>query len=359
MSSTWGNNLKITIFGQSHSEAIGVVIDGFPAGFRVDFEALQAFLARRAPGNAPFATARKEADKPEFVSGLVDGVTCGAPICALIRNTDTRSADYQNIAECPRPSHADYPAHVRYGGAQDVRGGGHFSGRLTAPLCIAGALCLQYLQQKNIHIGAHIAAVGGIADTPFDAVTVGKEQFLTGTFPVLSQTAKAAMQERIAAARADGDSVGGMIEVAAVGLPAGIGNPPFDGLENRISSLLFGIPAVKGVEFGNGFEAATLTGSQNNDAYCVENGEIKTVTNRHGGILGGISTGMPLVCRVAIKPTPSIAKEQQSVNLKTKQPQTLLIHGRHDPCIVPRAVPCVESALAIAILDSMIGSVNE
>ena len=359
MSSTWGNNLKITIFGQSHSEAIGVVIDGFPAGFRVDFEALQAFLARRAPGNAPFATARKEADKPEFVSGLVDGVTCGAPICALIRNTDTRSADYQNIAECPRPSHADYPAHVRYGGAQDVRGGGHFSGRLTAPLCIAGALCLQYLQQKNIHIGAHIAAIGGIADTPFDAVTVGKEQFLTDTFPVLSQTAKAAMQERIAAARADGDSVGGTIEVAAVGLPAGIGNPPFDGLENRISSLLFGIPAVKGVEFGNGFEAATLTGSQNNDAYCVENGEIKTVTNRHGGILGGISTGMPLVCRVAIKPTPSIGKEQQSVNLKTKQPQTLLIHGRHDPCIVPRAVPCVESALAIAILDSMIGSVDE
>ncbi len=359
MSSTWGNNLKITIFGQSHSEAIGVVIDGFPAGFRVDFEALQAFLARRAPGNAPFATARKEADKPEFVSGLVDGVTCGAPICALIRNTDTRSADYKNIAECPRPSHADYPAQVRYGGAQDVRGGGHFSGRLTAPLCIAGALCLQYLQQKNIHIGAHIAAVGGIADTPFNAITVGKEQFLTDTFPVLSQTAKVAMQERIAAARADGDSVGGMIEVAAVGLPAGIGNPPFDGLENRISSLLFGIPAVKGVEFGNGFEAATLTGSQNNDAYCVENGEIKTVTNRHGGILGGISTGMPLVCRVAIKPTPSIAKEQQSVNLKTKQPQTLLIHGRHDPCIVPRAVPCVESALAIALLDSMIGSVNE
>ena len=359
MSSAWGNNLKITIFGQSHSEAIGVVIDGFPAGFRVDFEALQAFLARRAPGNAPFATARKEADKPEFVSGLVNGVTCGAPICALIRNTDTRSADYQNIAECPRPSHADYPAHVRYGGAQDVRGGGHFSGRLTAPLCIAGALCLQYLQQKNIHIGAHIAAIGGIADTPFDAVTVGKEQFLTDTFPVLSQTAKEAMQERIAAARADGDSVGGTIEVAAVGLPAGIGNPPFDGLENRISSLLFGIPAVKGVEFGNGFEAATLTGSRNNDAYCVENGEIKTVTNRHGGILGGISTGMPLVCRVAIKPTPSIAKEQQSVNLKTKQPQTLLIHGRHDPCIVPRAVPCVESALAIAILDSMIGSVNE
>lgn len=359
MSSTWGNNLKITIFGQSHSEAIGVVIDGFPAGFRVDFEALQSFLARRAPGNAPFATARKEADKPEFVSGLVDGVTCGAPICALIRNTDTRSADYKNIAECPRPSHADYPAHVRYGGAQDVRGGGHFSGRLTAPLCIAGALCLQYLQQKNVHIGAHIAAVGGIADTPFNAITVGKEQFLTDTFPVLSQTAKVAMQERIAAARADGDSVGGMIEVAAVGLPAGIGNPPFDGLENRISSLLFGIPAVKGVEFGNGFEAATLTGSQNNDAYCVENGEIKTVTNRHGGILGGISTGMPLVCRVAIKPTPSIAKEQQSVNLKTKQPQTLLIHGRHDPCIVPRAVPCVESALAIALLDSMIGSVNE
>ncbi len=354
MSSTWGNHLKITIFGQSHSEAIGVVIDGFPAGFRVDFEALEKHMSRRAPGNAAFATARKEADKPEFVSGLVDGVTCGAPICALIRNTDTRSGDYKNIALCPRPSHADYPAHVRYGGAQDVRGGGHFSGRLTAPLCIAGALCLQYLQTKGIHIGAHIAAIGGIADTPFDAVNVGKEQFLTDAFPVFSETAKQAMQERIAAARADGDSVGGVIEVAAVGLSVGIGNPPFDGLENRISSLFFGIPAVKGVEFGNGFEAAALTGSQNNDAYCVEDDVIKTVTNRHGGILGGLSTGMPLVCRVAIKPTPSIGKEQQSVNLQTKEPQTLVINGRHDPCIVPRAVPCVESALAIALTDCMI-----
>ncbi len=359
MSSTWGNHLKITVFGQSHSEAIGVVIDGFPAGFRVDFEALEKHMSRRAPGNAAFATARKEADKPEFVSGLVNGVTCGAPICALIRNTDTRSGDYQNIAQCPRPSHADYPAHVRYGGAQDVRGGGHFSGRLTAPLCIAGALCLQYLQQKNIHIGAHIAAIGDIADIPFDATNVGKQHFLTDAFPTLSTDAKKTMQERIAAARADGDSVGGVIEVAAVGLPVGIGNPPFDGLENRISSLFFGIPAVKGVEFGNGFEAATLTGSQNNDAYCVENGVIKTVTNRHGGILGGLSTGMPLVCRVAIKPTPSIAKEQQSVNLQTKQPQTLTVNGRHDPCIVPRAVPCVESALAVAIMDSMIGGVNQ
>lgn len=359
MSSSWGNHLKITVFGQSHSEAIGVVIDGFPAGFRVDFEALEKHMSRRAPGNAAFATARKEADKPEFVSGLVDGVTCGAPICALIRNTDTRSGDYKNIAQCPRPSHADYPAHVRYSGFQDVRGGGHFSGRLTAPLCIAGALCLQYLQQKNIHIGAHIAAVGGIADTPFDAVNVSKEHFLTDAFPVLSQTAKRAMQDCIAAARADGDSVGGVVEVAAVGLSAGIGDPPFEGLENRISSLLFGIPAVKGVEFGNGFEAATLTGSQNNDAYCVDNGTIKTVTNRHGGILGGLSTGMPLICRVAIKPTPSIAKEQQSVNLQTMQPQTLVVSGRHDPCIVPRAVPCVESALAVALTDSILGGINQ
>jgi chorismate synthase len=356
MSSVWGNHLKITVFGQSHSEAIGVVIDGFPAGFRVDFEALHTFLARRAPGNAAFATARKEADIPEFVSGLVDGVTCGAPICALIRNTDTRSGDYKNIAQCPRPSHADYPAHVRYDGFQDVRGGGHFSGRLTAPLCIVGALCLQYLQTKNIRIGAHIAAVGGIADTPFDAVNVCDDHFLTDAFPVLSETAKTAMQERIAAARADGDSVGGVIEAAVIGLPVGIGEPPFEGLENRISSLLFGVPAVKGVEFGNGFEAATLTGSQNNDAYCVKNGEIKTVTNRHGGILGGLSTGMPLLCRVAVKPTPSIAKEQQSVNLQTKEPQTLVVNGRHDPCIVPRAVPCVEAVLAVALTDTILGS---
>lgn len=355
MSSVWGKNIKITLFGQSHSEAIGVVIDGFPAGFRVDFEALNAFLARRSPGNAAFATARKEADVPEFVSGLVNGVTCGAPIMAMIRNTDTRSGDYAALAACPRPSHADYPAHVRFGGFQDVRGGGHFSGRLTAPLCVAGGICLQYLQKRGIAVGAHIAAVGGIKDTPFDPVTVNKEQFLTDTFPVLDSTAREAMQQRIAAVRKEGDSVGGVIEVAAVGLPAGIGDSPFDGLENRISSLLFGIPAVKGVEFGNGFEATELTGFGNNDAfYYDDNGAVKTRTNRHGGILGGISTGMPLICRVAIKPTPSIAKEQDSVNLQTGREQKLTVKGRHDPCIVPRAVPCVEAALAIALCDSVL-----
>ncbi len=356
MSSMWGNNIKLSLFGQSHSDAIGVVIDGFPAGFAVDFEALNAFMARRAPGNASFATARKEADAPEFVSGLVNGITCGAPIMAMIRNTDTRSADYAALAACPRPSHADYPAHVRYNGFQDVRGGGHFSGRLTAPLCVAGAICLQYLQKRGIAVGAHIAAIGGIKDIPFDPVTINTEQFLTDTFPVLDSTAKEAMQQRIAAARSEGDSVGGIVEVAAVGVPAGIGDSPFDGLENRISSLMFGIPAVKGVEFGNGFEAAGLTGFSNNDAfYYDDNGAVKTRTNRHGGILGGISTGMPITCRVAIKPTPSIAKEQDSVNLQTGCNQKLTVGGRHDPCIVPRAVPCVEAAMAVALCDSLLG----
>ncbi|MBP3436136.1 MAG: chorismate synthase [Clostridia bacterium] len=354
MSSIFGRKLKISIFGQSHAEAIGVVIDGFPAGFAVDRAALRAFMARRAPGQHAFATSRKEADEVEFISGLLDDVTCGAPICAVIRNTNTRSEDYRELFDQPRPSHADYPADVRYGGAQDVRGGGHFSGRLTAALCVAGGLCLQYLAQKGIAIGAHIAAIGGVKDTPFDTVKVTAADFLGGTFPVLNEAAGDAMRAVIEAARADGDSVGGIIECAAVGLPAGIGDPMFDGLENRLSAAVFGIPAVRGVEFGNGFEAATLRGSENNDCYYEKDGVIRTCTNNHGGVLGGISTGMPLVFRAAIKPTPSIAKEQQTLNRRTGQVEPLVIRGRHDPCIVPRAVPCVEAACAVVLCDYLI-----
>ena len=354
MSSIYGRTLKISIFGQSHADAIGVVIDGFPAGFAVDREALNAFMARRAPGNNAFATARKEADEVEFLSGLVNDVTCGAPICAVIRNTNTRSGDYAALLDMPRPSHADYPASVKYGGAQDVRGGGHFSGRLTAPLCVAGALCLQYLAKQGITVGAHIAAIGGVKDTPFDAVSVTAADFPGCTFAVCDTEAAEAMRAVIEAARSDGDSVGGVIECAAVGLPAGLGDPMFDGLENRLSQVLFGIPAVRGIEFGNGFEAALLTGSQNNDCYYEDNGVVKTRTNRHGGVLGGISTGMPLMFRVAIKPTPSIGKEQQTLNLRTGKVEPLVVHGRHDPCIVPRAVPCVEAACAIALCDLLL-----
>lgn len=353
MSSVCGRKLTVTVFGQSHAEAIGVVVDGLPAGLRIDMEELQAFLQRRAAGG-PFATTRKEADVPEFVSGLVDGVTCGAPVTALIRNANVRSDDYSDLRDHPRPSHADYPASVRFDGANDIRGGGQFSGRLTAALCVAGGLCKQFLATKGIAVGGHIASIGGICDDRFDAVAVTSDDFLTDPFPVINAAAKAAMQECITAALGEGDSVGGTIECAAVGLPAGIGDPVFDGLENRISSIMFGIPAVKGIEFGNGFDAAELTGSENNDAYYFDGDTVKTRTNRHGGILGGISTGMPLVLRVAIKPTPSIAKEQETVELSTKNGYTLAIKGRHDPCIVPRAVPCVEAALAIALADYLV-----
>ena len=348
MASVWGRKLTITVFGQSHAEAIGVVVDGLPAGLRIDTEKLQAFIKRRAAGGA-FATARVEADVPEFVSGLVDGVTCGAPVTALIRNTNIRSGDYRELRDHPRPSHADYPASVRFNGANDIRGGGQFSGRLTAALCVAGGLCLQFLETKGITVGAHIASIGNIKDRAFDAVSVTTSDFLTDSFPVLDEEAKEAMQVCIAAARDEGDAVGGTIECAAVG-----GDPLFDGLENRISSIVFGIPAIKGVEFGNGFSAAQLTGAENNDAYYYDGETVKTRTNRHGGILGGISTGMPLVFRVAVKPTPSIAKEQQTVELSSKTDYTLAIKGRHDPCIVPRAVPCVEAALAIALADYLV-----
>ena len=352
MSSRFGTALKVQIFGQSHAPAIGVCVDGFPVGFSPDFDALDAFLARRAPGQGAYATARKEADKPEFLSGLVDGHTCGAPITAVIRNTDTRSKDYGNIAEMPRPSHADYPAWVKYGDQADYRGGGHFSGRLTAPLCIAGGLCLQYLAQKGISIGAHILQIGSVRDAAFDPISPA--------LPVggltLDPAAWEKMQAEIASAKAELDSVGGVIECAVTGLPAGIGEPMFGGLENRLAQILFGIPAVKGVEFGEGFGCATLRGSQNNDPYYYdESGTVRTRTNHAGGIAGGISTGMPIVFRAAFKPTPSIAQPQETIRFTGgKEPAILEIRGRHDPCIVPRAVPVVEAAAAIAILDAIL-----
>lgn len=354
MSSVFGNKLKVSIFGQSHGEAIGVVIDGFPAGFRVDREALASFMARRAPGQGSYSTPRTEADTVEFLSGLVDDVTCGAPICAIIRNTNTKSRDYRQFVSQPRPSHADYPANVKFGGAEDVRGGGHFSGRLTAPLCIAGGLCLQYLASKGIFVGAHIAAIGGVYDRPFDAVAVTARDFTTEPFPVRDAAVREMMLQVIDTVRAEGDSVGGVIECAAVGLPVGIGDPMFDGLENRLAQAVFGIPAVRGIEFGNGFEAATMRGSQNNDTYYQQDGVVKTRTNNHGGVLGGISTGMPLVFRAAIKPTPSIAREQMTLNRQTGEVEPLTITGRHDPCIVPRAVPCVEAACAIVLCDYLV-----
>ena len=357
MSSICHGHLTVSIFGQSHSPAIGVTIDGLPAGLTVDLEELQTFLDRRAPGRNEWSTPRKETDVPEILSGLMDGKTCGAPLTAVLRNTNTRPGDYANLRDVPRPGHADFTAEVKYGGNQDPTGGGHFSGRLTAPLCVAGGICKQLLAREGIFVGAHIAAIGGISDRGYDPVNVTAEELSAPgqkPFPVLDDPAGEAMKAAIAKAKEELDSVGGIIECAAVGLPAGLGDPMLDGMENRIARLVFAIPAVKGVEFGAGFGVADLRGSENNDPFTMESGAVRTKTNHAGGILGGITTGMPLLFRAAVKPTPSIGREQDSVSLSRGENVKLTIQGRHDPCIVPRAVPCVEAAAAIAIYDALL-----
>lgn len=353
MSSTYGEKIKLSIFGQSHGPAIGVVLDGIPAGLPVDMEKLQIFLNRRAPGQAEHSTPRKEADSPEFLSGIVNGYTCGAPICATIQNANTHSQDYENLKDVPRPGHADFTAQAKYGGYQDVAGGGHFSGRLTAPLCIAGGLCKQWLEAKGVRIFAHILSIADVADEPvYMDWTNPKPELLGKDFPVLNPEAGEKMKQAIADAKAEGDSVGGIIECIVTGLPAGLGEPMFGGMESRIAQIIYGIPAVKGLDFGIGFGGAFLRGSMNNDPFAVKNGKIVTTTNNAGGILGGITNGMPLVFSVAIKPTPSIAATQQSISMKNMTNVPLAVSGRHDPCIVPRAVPVVEAAAAIAVFDA-------
>ena len=355
MSSSYGKNIKLTIFGQSHSKAIGMTLEGIPAGKKIDYEKLFEFMQRRAPGKNAYSTPRKEADAPEFLSGVVGNITCGTPITAVIMNTNTRSSDYDILKNIPRPGHADYTGYVKYGEDRDYTGGGHFSGRLTAPLCIAGGIALQLLEDKGIKVYSHIASIGGIKDSAIDPLC--PEKALSGVatkdFPVISDEQGEQMKDFIALKKAEGDSVGGVIECAVTGLPAGVGDPMFDGMENRIAEIIFGIPAIKGLEFGNGFEASELSGSENNDEFCIKDGKVETLTNNCGGILGGITNGMPLVFRVAVKPTPSIAKEQKSIHLSTKEETTLVVPGRHDPCIVPRAVPCIEAAAALAVYDAL------
>ena len=354
MASYLGEHIHVSVFGQSHSPAIGVVVDGLPAGEKVDMEELGRFLKRRAPGQSPTSTPRKEADLPHFVSGLVDDVTCGAPLAALIENTNTRSQDYAQLRDKPRPGHADFTAQVKYGGFQDVAGGGHFSGRLTAPLCIAGGICLQILKRRGIEVAAHIASIAGQADRPFDPMgesTETLEALKRAPFPVLDEKAGELMRKAIFEAKEDRDSVGGVVECLVTGVPAGLGDPMFGGMENRLAAALFGIPAVKGVEFGEGFGVARLRGSQNNDPFTVKDGKVVTETNHAGGILGGITNGMPLVFRLAVKPTPSISKPQQTVSLSENREEELVITGRHDPCIVPRAVPVVEAVTALVLSD--------
>lgn len=350
MSSMWGNKVKISLFGESHGKGIGVVLDGLPAGIPIDLDRVAAHMQRRSPGAQPGTTHRKEADVPTVLSGIYRGKTTGTPLCATIENTDTHSSDYSATGMKPRPGHADLTGLARYNGANDPRGGGHFSGRIMAPLTFAGAVCMQILEQKGIQIRGHVFCIGDICDTPYDPLTLPgdvSEKLL----PVLSDGQGEKMTALIEKARSEQDSVGGVIECIATGFPAGLGRPIFDNVESRLASILFGIPAVKGIEFGRGFAVATAKGSENNDSPRISDKGIRNETNHAGGIEGGISNGMPILVRCAIKPTPSISREQDTVNLDSMQNDTLVITGRHDACIVPRAVPIVEAAMAVCLLD--------
>ena len=364
MASSFGNTLRVSVFGQSHSPAIGCVVEGLPVGFHPDDAQLRHFMARRAPGQASWATPRREADLPRILSGLnQSGETCGAPLAIVIENTNTRSADYDDVLRIPRPGHADFTAQAKWHGHQDVPGGGHFSGRLTAPICAAGGIALQVLESKGVRIGAHLLQVGDVCDEPFAALDLAPESRarLAGqlealqdgrSFPALDRNAAEAMIAAIDAARAEHDSVGGAIECVAYGMPAGIGEPMFDGIESSIARIAFGIPAVKALSFGAGADVASRRGSENNDAYGIVDGTPAPLTNHAGGNLGGITTGAPVLFRMAIKPTPSISQAQASVDLATGEDATLELKGRHDPCIAPRAVPVAEAVMALALLDS-------
>ena len=350
-------NLHLEIYGGSHDEKIGVRLIGLPAGEKIDTDELHAFLARRAPGSTKYGTRRKEADTPHFLSGMENGTLTGEMLEAVIYNTNMRSGDYPAVPDVPRPSHADFAALMKYGDAVDLRGGGHFSGRLTAPLCIAGGIARQILARQGIRIGAHIASVGNVQDRSFDPIAVSEADFdavLAHDFPVMDPDIGERMKALIDEVRMDCDSIGGVIECASIGLKPGLGEHMFWGMENRISHLLFGVPAVKGIEFGEGFAITQMRGSEANDPFAIDGERIFTTTNHSGGIQGGMTNGMPLIFRCAIKPTPSIAKEQNSVSVSRMESTKLTIGGRHDPCIAPRAVPVIEAVAALAILDALL-----
>lgn len=356
MSSVIGDKIKLSIFGESHGEAIGCVIDGLPPGIKIDMNAVYKDMQRRAPGKDKTATPRLEKDIPHILSGMLDNVTTGAPLAMVIENTNTKSGDYSNLMTVPRPGHSDYPAYVKYGGNNDIRGGGHFSGRLTAPLVFAGSVAKQILSQMGVTIGAHIKQIGSVCDAVSDLNKTDKsllDTLSSSTFSLIDETKEQAMRDEIEKARLSLDSVGGIIECFAVGLPVGLGGNMFDTVEGKLASILFGVPAVKGVEFGIGFGFADKRASEVNDQYEIKNGRVATLSNNNGGVLGGMTDGAPLSVSVAIKPTPSIAKKQKSVNLLTMENAELEIHGRHDPCIVVRAVPVIECAVALGLLDLM------
>lgn len=356
MSANWGKNIELSLFGESHGKAIGIVIGNLPAGIKLDLEAIKKDLSRRAPGKNKMSTARKEKDEVEIISGVIDGVTTGAPLVGMIYNSDQHSKDYSYLKELMRPGHSDYSAYEKYHGFNDVRGGGHFSGRLTAPIVFAGAIAKQILKQQGIYVGAHIQSIKDVYDESF-SVNISEEMLenlLLKQYPTINDEVFTKMQETIEEARLNQNSVGGTIECAIINVPAGIGNPFFDSVEAHLSQLLFSIPAVKSVSFGLGEKITELYGSEANDSYYYDGDIVKTKTNNNGGILGGISNGMPIVFKVGIKPTPSVSLKQDTINVKTKENSPLEIKGRHDPCIVPRAIVVVEAMAALGILD-MIG----
>lgn len=357
MQSEWGHVLRVTVFGASHEPELGVRIEHLPKGLSIDTQALQAFLNRRASDGGVGKTARREPDRIVIRSGLSDGRTDGTPFVAVIENKNIDSAPYDAYRDVPRPSHIDYPARLRFGEDVDLRGGGHFSGRMTAAYCIAGGIAKQQLERRGVAIAAHLRSVGDVSDVPFDSVhpdpTVLKA-VSEKPFPVLDDARGAQMREKIQAVQAQDDSIGGVIECIVTGFPKGVGSPLFCGIDSRLSELLFAVPAMRGVAFGSGFDAANMTGSLHNDPYVLENGTVRTETNFHGGLIGGISTGMPIVFSAAIKPASGIALPQRTLNLKTGEQTELTVRGRHDACIAVRAVPVIEAVAALAMYDILL-----
>jgi len=361
MSGTWGKNIHYSIFGESHGEGLGIVIDGLPSGFKLDLEEIMFEMNRRRPGKSSVETPRKEADEFQILSGYFQDKTTGAPLCIIIRNQNKQSKDYEEIKNTMRPGHADFTAFMKYKGFHDYRGGGHFSGRLTAPIVFAGAVTKQILKTKGILIGSHIYQIGRVFDRSFDKVEVSEEvlqMLVRKEFPLLDESRASEMKDLILSAKEERDSVGGVVEAAIINLPAGLGNPFFDSVESCLSHLLFSIPAVKGLEFGSGFEMASMRGSEANDPFYVDKDVVKTSTNHNGGILGGITNGMPLIFRAVFKPTPSIGNPQNTIDISRKVDKEIKIEGRHDPCIVPRAVPVVEAMAAMGILDLLLDEIH-
>lgn len=350
MKNTFGSSFSVTLFGESHGEAIGAVLDGVKPGVALDLEKISAILRRRR-GAAAFSTKRNEKDEFKIVSGFFEGKTTGTPLCILIPNTDTKSADYSKMKTVARPSHADYTAFLKYHGFEDYRGGGHFSGRITAALTAAGAVALQILEGCGVEIGTHILSCGGVSDRHFENFSEDFSALGSLSIPVLDESAKEKIEDRIRTARENGDSVGGVLETAVTGFPCSVGEPWFDTVEGVLAHILFSVPAVKGVSFGAGFDFGSMTGSQANDPFVLKDGKVVTETNNNGGVNGGITNGMPIIVNCAVKPTPSIYKTQKTIDFEKTQETELLIEGRHDPAIIHKAAPVATAVTAIALLD--------